>query len=438
VITSTNVSPCFITVSIPRCWSRPVDLPALSTDLYDRLRDDIRLRGIQIPLLVDNTTGEVIDGKLRKLIAAEFGIRDVPTIYVSCLNREERSDLRLAVNLYRRHLSRAQMRELIAWSLRCHPEASDRRIAGQTGASHPTVARVRREMVAGGTIYHLPSRNGQDGRKYPVAKPAAFACSASEGRRARALLDRLGDDAPHRTISIRVLHKLANRKDRTDLSTSPAARLPARIKIECCEFKDLAVPDGSVDLIFTDPPWGKQGRRLMAEFAAWSAPKLRPDGGLMLIYSGHAGLLEVGNALSKRLTYLWTFACHNGAKGTHTQHDLGIRSCWRPMLWFSRGRYRAGRVFDDVILSTERDKSYHEHQQPLGEALFYIKALSRPKATICDPFLGSGTTACAVARLGQGRRFWGSEIDAETCRVARSRVAQELTAAVPMKAAMSR
>ncbi len=121
---------------------------------------------------------------------------------------------------------------------------------------------------------------------------------------------------------------------------------------------------------------------------------------------------------------------------------MGIRSCWRPVLRFYRGRYQARRVFDDAILSTERDKSYHDHQQPLSEALFYIGALTRPKAVVCDPFLGSGTTACAVARLGQGRRFWGSEIDADTCRIARSRVAQELSAggtpATPMKATVSR
>lgn len=171
-----------------------MDLPPIQTDLYDRLRDDIRHRGIQIPILVDNSTGEVIDGKQRKRIATELGLRDIPTIYVSRLSPQERGDLRVAVNVYRRHLTRAQMRELIAWALQQRPEASDRCVAQQTGASHPTVARVRQALEAGGTIYQLPDRNGRDGKKYPAAKPAAFACSASEGRRARALLDRLGDD----------------------------------------------------------------------------------------------------------------------------------------------------------------------------------------------------------------------------------------------------
>jgi hypothetical protein len=33
-------------------------LPPLPSALYDRLRDDIRHKGIQIPVLVDNATGE--------------------------------------------------------------------------------------------------------------------------------------------------------------------------------------------------------------------------------------------------------------------------------------------------------------------------------------------------------------------------------------------
>jgi hypothetical protein len=195
------------------------------------------------------------------------------------------------------------------------------------------------------------------------------------------------------------------------------------------------VPDGTLDLIFTDPMWGKPGRKLMPEFAAWAAKKLRPDGGLLLLYTGHAGLLEVGGEIGKKLRYVWTISCYNGAKGTHTQHDLGIRSCWRPMLLFCRGKYRSGKVFDDAIVSTDRDKTYHASQQPLSEALFYIGALTGPKATVCDPFLGSATTACACVRLGGNRRFWGAEVDPETYAVARNRVAEEArskgTAAVP-------
>jgi hypothetical protein len=32
---------------------------------------------------------------------------------------------------------------------------------------------------------------------------------------------------------------------------------------------------------------------------------------------------------------------------------------------------------DDAVVSEDRDKSFHDYQQPLGEALFYVKALPR-------------------------------------------------------------
>lgn len=410
-----------------------MDLPPPDDALYGLLRDDIRRRGIQVPILVDNATGEVIDGALRTRIAAELGIRQVPTIYVARLDPEERADLRLAVNLFRRHLSRAQMREMIAWSLRRAPERSDRSVAKATGASHPTVARVRRRMEAGGTIYHLASRDGSDGKTYPAAKPTTYACSASESRRARSLLDRLGDDAPARPSSLRVLHKLVNRRDREALKGAPEARLPARIRVEHCGFLDLPVPDDSVDLIFTDPPWGAAGRVQMPEFAAWAARKLRPDGGVLLIYTGHAGLLEVGGEIARTLTYLWAISCGNGDfGGVSMRRDLQIRCCWRPLLMFCRGRYRPLRSFDDAVITRDREKAFHDYQQPLSEASFYIDMLTGSKAVVCDPFLGSGTTACAVARLGRGRRFWGSEVDADTCSIARRRIAEELASVAPV------
>jgi hypothetical protein len=39
-------------------------------------------------------------------------------------------------------------------------------------------------------------------------------------------------------------------------------------------------------------PWGKEGRRLMPTFAAWCSRKLRPSGGLLLLYTGHSGLFS--------------------------------------------------------------------------------------------------------------------------------------------------
>ena len=99
------------------------------------------------------------------------------------------------MNLYRHIFSRTRCVNWLAWSLRQAPEASDRRVAKEVGVNHRTVAGVRRRLESDGEILH---RGGSDGKRHPAAEPTAFACSASEARRARSLLDRPGDDTPAR------------------------------------------------------------------------------------------------------------------------------------------------------------------------------------------------------------------------------------------------
>jgi hypothetical protein len=100
------------------------DLPSIDAELRRRLTDDILKRGVLVPIL-QAEDGEVLDGRLRLEVAQEHKLF-CPRIIVGKLSPPERSDLRLCVNLYRRHLNQAQVRELIAWSIRQRPEESDR------------------------------------------------------------------------------------------------------------------------------------------------------------------------------------------------------------------------------------------------------------------------------------------------------------------------
>ena len=67
------------------------------------------------------------------------------------------------------------------------------------GFNHRTVAGVRKQLGWQAEILHLPNRTGLDGKKYPAAAKLIFTtASSSEGRRAKSLLDSLGEDAPSR------------------------------------------------------------------------------------------------------------------------------------------------------------------------------------------------------------------------------------------------
>ena len=63
----------------------------------------------------------------------------------------------------------------------------------------------------------------------------------------------------------------------------------------------------------------------------------------------------------------------------------------------------------------------HPTQKPVELAELFIQYHSLPGMVVLDPFCGSGTTAVAAKRLG--RHFIGIELSPEYCEIARKRVA---------------
>ena len=138
-------------------------LPALGDDDLKALRDDIRDRGIVVPIIVDEHHN-VIDGANRLRIAAELGIRNLPVDIRPGLSHPEKEELAEDLNPHRRHLSREQLRDAIARRLKRTPEQSDRQIAAVIGVNHETVGDVRKPLTATGEIRQLPKTIGRDGQ----------------------------------------------------------------------------------------------------------------------------------------------------------------------------------------------------------------------------------------------------------------------------------
>lgn len=119
-------------------------LPALPAEDYDALKADIAVRGVQVPVVVDEH-GVIIDGAHRDRAARELGV-DCPRVVRDGLDDEGKRALALALNLRRRHLTAEQRRPLVqalrdlGWSTRA--------IAREAGVDHSTV--VRDLVRAGG------------------------------------------------------------------------------------------------------------------------------------------------------------------------------------------------------------------------------------------------------------------------------------------------
>ena len=403
-------------------------LPTISPDLRLRLKEDISRRGILVPVLISQD-GECLDGRVRLEIAEELGLpaRAVPKIVVGRISAAERADLRLVLNLYRRQLSQAQVRELIAWELRRHPQSSDRGVGRKVGVDNKTVAGVRRQLEAGEEIPHLASRNGLDGKVY--RKPIVLTTSNAQVVEAQRLLDELGDEVPETTLNVRKLRSLAAQQRRQEIEADPVAKLPARIQIKHCSYEELRLKPESVSLFLTDPPWSQDRETL----ALWDglgamASRVLEPGGLLLTYAGQAGLPRWLEILGRHLTYRWQIVCINevGHSIAPTRGSFGILNGHRCLLLFSKGPFRPYQPLKDTLITEGSEKELHKWQQPVGEARYFVERLCPLGGLVCDPFCGSGTVAHAVLLAGGGRQYIGCDLSRGAVQMARSRVAQAL------------
>ena len=159
----------------PRTTRKPrykpvLKLPPLPPDQFEALRQNISVHGVLQPIVVDSDgpRRRIIDGSHRKKIADDLGY-ECPEI-VQEGDEEELRILARALNLARRQLDREQKRELIADQLRETPDRTNRWIAKMLGVGHPTVASVRSEMEAVGTLFQQGRRVGSDGKSYMASK----------------------------------------------------------------------------------------------------------------------------------------------------------------------------------------------------------------------------------------------------------------------------
>src|SRR4051794_27968851 len=98
-------------------------LPPLKPEDRAALLDDIKQRGILVPIHVDEHNN-VIDGHNRLEIAAELGLKDIPLKILAGLSDAEKHDLAEDLNLHRRHLTRKKIRQVLARRLKANPDQS--------------------------------------------------------------------------------------------------------------------------------------------------------------------------------------------------------------------------------------------------------------------------------------------------------------------------
>jgi len=208
--------------------------------------------------------------------------------------------------------------------------------------------------------------------------------------------------------------------------------LPPNVTIMHGDFMDADIPDGSIDAIITDPPYGEEYLDCYRNLGEFAYRVLKP-GGFLVAYVGkqHTNLIfrffdDSG------LVYFWTLALTFKLNAVAYDHPMGMRSggfvsCYRPVLVYYKPprKEKMNGIIQDAIES-EREKEFHEWQQAVGPMGYVIEALTDPGATILDPCTGTGTFGIDAVQCG--RNFIGIDIDEKMVELAKHRVAEAVRA----------
>jgi 16S rRNA G966 N2-methylase RsmD len=178
------------------------------------------------------------------------------------------------------------------------------------------------------------------------------------------------------------------------------------------------LPDGSVDCVFTDPPYQEEHWPLYGDVAALAARVLR-EGGSLVAYAPTYAVDRLLPLMTPHLTF-WSALVVQHAGTWAPLNYYRIRAACKFLLWLVKGRYE-GEWLINIIPSTTPDKVAHDWQQSEAEAAYCIEQMTGPGGQVVDPFAGSGTTLLAARKLG--RRCLGAEIDPDRARVAAARLA---------------
>jgi len=399
-------------------------LPEQSPEEYHNLLSDIAVNGVQIPIVTDDKRG-IIDGKNRAIAAAERKLKNIPFIIVHNLTEQQKKQLAIKLNAQRRHITK-KARLTLAIELR-KSGLSYRQIAEIINVSYET---VRRHLATVTNVTdEFPDKvKGKDGRDRPAnakSKPPhrTVAKNITEAERVFAVKGNIkSEDLPNTITDVNRIERIARESEKKKLREQRHEDVKlGEVKLLAGDFrkKGKGIPDNSVDLLFTDPPYAKQFLPLWLDLAELAVRVLKP-GGLLVTYSGILYLPQIYQMLAKHLEYFWTCSIYHSG-GKKLVPAVKIHQAWKPVLVYHKPPLnKYWKPFTDMVTGG-KSKKKHEWEQAEDEAIHYIKALCPKNGTLLDCMMGSGTSIVAGLKCGV-KKCIGIEIDGHAYTTAEKRV----------------
>ncbi len=187
---------------------------------------------------------------------------------------------------------------------------------------------------------------------------------------------------------------------------------------DCIELMK-EIPDKSIDLVLTDPPYGITKEK-------WDIiPSKEYFDEIFRISKNQC----IFGANYFQLSHTESWVCWDKTYAYNQKLDIGefelIWTSFNHKAKFLRytccGNFRG---FKNPHAHYDKLPNQHPTEKPIEVMLWFLNEYSNENALILDPFLGSGTTA--VACLKTDRNFIGMEILPEYCAIAQKRIDAEL------------
>ncbi len=238
-----------------------------------------------------------------------------------------------------------------------------------------------------------------------------------------------------------------------DLNGRSFASRDGENEIVCADYRTFLreLDDGTVDLVLTDPPYGisrdtgfsnvKSGVQRLAvsmDFGSWDHEcidlnvladclyQVLRQGGTAIIWYDlwklselRAALEHVGFVMFRQVIWQKTNPVPLNSKATYLSNSREMAVvCVKGGRPTFHGSYDNG-VWEAPIPRFNGNR-IHPTQKPVDLFADLITKHSNPGDLVCDPFLGSGTTA--VAAVDAGRRFVGCDIAESYVAAAKARL----------------
>jgi site-specific DNA-methyltransferase (adenine-specific) len=202
---------------------------------------------------------------------------------------------------------------------------------------------------------------------------------------------------------------------------------------DCCQLLK-SIPDKSIDLVVTDPPyaigfmgktWDKQ---LPPKEAFQEMFRVLKDGALAFVMSSPRQdvmwrMLKLLEDCGFEMRQSWAkqHGFLNVPKASSSERNQGCKNL--------EGTVRFGSLPESGKMLPSKSEHIKPHKikgnahptvKPVKLMAYLIELGCQPKGIVLDPFCGSGSTLIAAQMLG--RKWMGIEIDAEYCKIAEARV----------------